>query len=388
MKPLSSGRVRLRSTDPGEPPVVERGFLSREEDLAPLLEGIELARAIGGAEPLRDWIAAELSPGATDAERYVRDTIRNYFHPAGTCPLGTVVDTHGRVFGTDGLYVADASVMPTIPRANTNLTTAAIAEKLAAEFAEDLDDSRRATDDVGRGLDSDRARRASLHGERRSRCAHRPRSTRAPDRVRPRSTGDSADGVRGTAQAGAAARKPRVPRIARMDPARLEEVFREKPAIHRFPGAMARRVQDLCAFVEERYDGDAAAVWTKAADSEDLRARIAELPGFGEMKIKALGSVLPSVSASRWPRVSSPTIPRSATWIRRRLSRRIRRRSARIRAPVERKNKHPLKREDSPAAGRARLRASHEPGTPQRPRARRQAARAPRRGPLWRRPWA
>jgi len=81
-------------------------------------------------------------------------------------------------------------------------------------------------------------------------------------------------------------------RIARMDPARLEEVFREKPAIHRFPGAMARRVQDLCGFIEERYEGDAAAVWMQATDSEDLRARIAELPGFGEMKIKALGSVL------------------------------------------------------------------------------------------------
>ncbi len=134
MKPLSSGRIRLRSTDPAEPPIVERGFLSRADDLQPLLEGIELARRIAGAEPLRDWIAAELSPGATDPERYVRETIRNYFHPAGTCPLGTVVDTHCRVFGTDGLYVADASVMPTIPRANTNLTTAAIAEKLAAEL--------------------------------------------------------------------------------------------------------------------------------------------------------------------------------------------------------------------------------------------------------------
>jgi len=81
-------------------------------------------------------------------------------------------------------------------------------------------------------------------------------------------------------------------RIATMDPARLEAVFREKPAVHRFPGAMARRVQDLCAFVEDRYDGDATAVWTKAADADDLRARIGELPGFGEMKIKALGSVL------------------------------------------------------------------------------------------------
>jgi uncharacterized HhH-GPD family protein len=55
---------------------------------------------------------------------------------------------------------------------------------------------------------------------------------------------------------------------------------------------MARRVQDLCAFVVERYEGDAARLWTEAADSDDLRARIEELPGFGEMKVKALGSVL------------------------------------------------------------------------------------------------
>ena len=80
--------------------------------------------------------------------------------------------------------------------------------------------------------------------------------------------------------------------IAATDPARLEEVFRERPAVHRFPGNMARRVQDLCAFVVERYDGQAERVWTEAVDSEDLRRRIAELPGFGEMKVKALGSVL------------------------------------------------------------------------------------------------
>ena len=135
MKPRSTGRVRLRSADPVDPPIVERGFLTREEDLVPLVEGIELARAIGAAEPLQDLLATELSPGAADPEQYVRDTIRNYFHPAGTCPLGTVVDTHGRVFGTEGLYVADASFMPTIPRANTNLTTAAIAERIAETFS-------------------------------------------------------------------------------------------------------------------------------------------------------------------------------------------------------------------------------------------------------------
>ena len=72
----------------------------------------------------------------------------------------------------------------------------------------------------------------------------------------------------------------------------LEPVFRERPAIHRFPGAMAQRVHDLAVHVLERYDGDAARVWTDAADTPALRANLEALPGFGEMKVKALGSVL------------------------------------------------------------------------------------------------
>ena len=72
----------------------------------------------------------------------------------------------------------------------------------------------------------------------------------------------------------------------------LEPVFREKPAVHRFPGSMAKRVQELAAVVEEEYGGDAARVWTEAVDGTDLRRRISSLPGFGEMKIKALGAVL------------------------------------------------------------------------------------------------
>lgn len=72
----------------------------------------------------------------------------------------------------------------------------------------------------------------------------------------------------------------------------LEPVFRERPAIHRFPKSMAQRVHDLAVHVREHYDGDAARVWTDASDSEELRANLAALPGFGEMKIKALGSVL------------------------------------------------------------------------------------------------
>ena len=72
----------------------------------------------------------------------------------------------------------------------------------------------------------------------------------------------------------------------------LEPVFREKPAVHRFPGSMAKKVHDLAVHVRDRYDGDAARVWTDAADGDDLRANIAALPGFGEMKVKALGAVL------------------------------------------------------------------------------------------------
>jgi uncharacterized HhH-GPD family protein len=72
----------------------------------------------------------------------------------------------------------------------------------------------------------------------------------------------------------------------------LDPIFREKPAIHRFPGSMAERVHALAVHVRDTYDGDAARVWTDARDSAQLRASIVALPGFGEMKVKALGSVL------------------------------------------------------------------------------------------------
>jgi uncharacterized HhH-GPD family protein len=72
----------------------------------------------------------------------------------------------------------------------------------------------------------------------------------------------------------------------------LEPVFREKPAIHRYPGNMAKRVHELAVHIRDEYDGEAARVWTEAGDADDLRARIAALPGFGEMKVKALGAVL------------------------------------------------------------------------------------------------
>ncbi len=81
-------------------------------------------------------------------------------------------------------------------------------------------------------------------------------------------------------------------RIASMDPAALVKVFRERPALHRFPGSMAGRVQALCQVVVNDYGGDAGAVWRDARDGDDLAARIKRLPGFGDMKVKILVAVL------------------------------------------------------------------------------------------------
>jgi uncharacterized HhH-GPD family protein len=72
----------------------------------------------------------------------------------------------------------------------------------------------------------------------------------------------------------------------------LEPIFRERPAIHRFPASMARRVHDLAEYIRDHYDGDAGRVWGDAADCAALRANLAALPGFGDMKIKSLGAVL------------------------------------------------------------------------------------------------
>jgi uncharacterized HhH-GPD family protein len=90
----------------------------------------------------------------------------------------------------------------------------------------------------------------------------------------------------------------------------LEPVFRERPAIHRFPGAMATRIRGLAAHVASRYDGDAARVWTTAGTPEQLRANLEALPGFGEMKVKSLAAVL----ARRYGVVAAePLIPEHPT---------------------------------------------------------------------------
>jgi uncharacterized HhH-GPD family protein len=99
--------------------------------------------------------------------------------------------------------------------------------------------------------------------------------------------------------------------IAGTEPARLEQAFREQPAIHRFPGTMAKRVQELCAAVASEYDGRAECVWSEAADGRDLERRLLDLPGIGPMKARSLIAILGKqygVRPSGWEEVA-PTHP-------------------------------------------------------------------------------
>jgi uncharacterized HhH-GPD family protein len=101
-------------------------------------------------------------------------------------------------------------------------------------------------------------------------------------------------------------------RIASMDPEELAQAFRQRPALHRFPGAMANRVQALCAFLVKEYGGDASRVWTDATDGRDLQARLMALPSFGEMKVRSLLAILAKRFGLRLPGLEEVT-PRHPT---------------------------------------------------------------------------
>ncbi|HEV8686531.1 MAG TPA: GMC family oxidoreductase [Gaiellaceae bacterium] len=132
MKPRSRGSVRLTSRDPGAPLEIEHGFLSDHADLDAVVRALEDLRELVARDPIAGYVANEVRPGFdVDLEDYVRENARGFFHPVATCAIGRVVDREARVLGYENLYVADASIMPTIPRANTNLSTAAVAERVA-----------------------------------------------------------------------------------------------------------------------------------------------------------------------------------------------------------------------------------------------------------------
>ncbi len=133
MRPRSRGSVSLRTLDPAAPPRIVLGGLREADDVARMVEGVERARELVHTAPLSGLIVGdELRPGPGDLEAVVRREVGVYHHASGTCAMGSVVDNQGRVLGVDGLRVVDASIMPTIPAANTNLPTIMLAERIAA----------------------------------------------------------------------------------------------------------------------------------------------------------------------------------------------------------------------------------------------------------------
>jgi choline dehydrogenase len=147
MNPRSRGRVRLASLDPLRPPRITLNLLAEVEDLAAMVEGVRSARHVGTRGPLKElaggaeqWLGAGVQEPAELADA-LRRAVWTYHHACGTCAMGpdpqdgAVVDARGRVYGVAGLWVADASIMPVIPSANTHLPTLMIAERLSGEIA-------------------------------------------------------------------------------------------------------------------------------------------------------------------------------------------------------------------------------------------------------------
>lgn len=145
MTPLSRGSVTLTSADPFATLNIDTAYLSDPEgrDLAILWNGIEMVRDYACQSPLAAWIGEEISPTADyqTPEDVRRDNL-HYYHAVGTCKMGpasdatAVVDARGKVYGLDNLYVADASIMPVVPRANTNIPALVVGERIAAWLAQ------------------------------------------------------------------------------------------------------------------------------------------------------------------------------------------------------------------------------------------------------------
>ncbi|HJS20809.1 MAG TPA: GMC family oxidoreductase [Anaerolineales bacterium] len=141
MTPLSRGSVQLTSVDPFATLKIDTAYLSDSEgqDLAILWNGIEMIRDYACQAPLSNWIGEEIFPTVNYRlpEDVQRDNL-HYYHPVGTCKMGSesdptaVVDARGKVYGVDNLYVADASIMPVVPRANTNIPALVVGERIAA----------------------------------------------------------------------------------------------------------------------------------------------------------------------------------------------------------------------------------------------------------------
>ena len=189
LAPRSRGTVRLRSTDPDDPPVIDPAFLRHPDDVTRMVEATVAAPGISRTPPLADLLPGpEIAPGPAigdDDHAGLRQSIRArvgpYHHPVGTCAMGpdpaagAVVDARGAVHGIERVFVADASVMPAIPSANTNAATIIVAERVARSAVPHLRRAGavRAVADPGAGAGGPRGRassRSSWRPSRRDRC--------------------------------------------------------------------------------------------------------------------------------------------------------------------------------------------------------------------------
>jgi choline dehydrogenase len=140
LEPRSRGRLQIRSVDPEVAPLLDHGFLSDPDgdDLAVLVEGVAMLRELAAEPILRSLIGPEISPGSdADLTAAIRRTHGHYFHPVGTCAMGKASDPsavcngEGAVHGLDRVVVADCSLMPVVPRANTNIPAVVVGERIA-----------------------------------------------------------------------------------------------------------------------------------------------------------------------------------------------------------------------------------------------------------------
>jgi choline dehydrogenase-like flavoprotein len=144
LTPRSRGALKLRSAEVAAPPIIDHRYLSdpENEDLCVLSDGIELVREIAAKPRLSTLIGKEISPGGAietrgEVEAFAKANCLHYYHPVGTCRMGpasdasAVVDSRGKIHGLDNAYVADASIMPVIPRANTNIPALVVGERIA-----------------------------------------------------------------------------------------------------------------------------------------------------------------------------------------------------------------------------------------------------------------
>ena len=154
VRPMSRGSVRLGGPDPADTPLIDPGYLRERTDVDRMVVGLRLAREIAHTAALAPWRGTELLPGAEvqsdeDCRAFLRRTTGTFFHPAGSCRVGTddraVVDPQLRVHGVDGLRIVDASVMPSVVSAPTNAAVLGIAERAAELIA-----SREVLEVVGR----------------------------------------------------------------------------------------------------------------------------------------------------------------------------------------------------------------------------------------------